>query len=285
MEERGIYRLAALDMDGTLLNSDHEMTPYTRAALVRAAQAGNVVALSTGRALSELWPFLDSCSAIHYVIGENGAVLFDVRARRVLRRVVIEPEEVDFICALAVQYDAAWQVFAGDQSYMRGPLDETLAHYHILDFIETFRLGSVAADDLSLVCRAHPGGVSKINLYFARADARREYLAKIAGRRLVISDSIALGVEQSPLGATKADGLRELCGRLGIPMEQTLAIGDGGNDLEIMQAAGLAVAMGNAIEPVRRLAGAFTEDCDHDGAAHAVERYLLGSVPANGMER
>ena len=97
MEERGIYRLAALDMDGTLLNSDHEMTPYTRAALVRAAQAGNVVALSTGRALSELWPFLDSCPAIHYVIGENGAVLFDVRARRVLRRVVIEPEEVDFI--------------------------------------------------------------------------------------------------------------------------------------------------------------------------------------------
>ena len=49
---------------------------------------------------------------------------------------------------------------------------------------------------------------------------------------------------------------------------------DGGNDLELMRAAGLAVAMGNAIPAVRALAGDVTDDCDHDGAAHAIEKYM-----------
>ena len=275
MREREEYRIAALDMDGTLLNSGHRITPYTREVLTRVAESGKVVALSTGRTLSELWPYLNDMPFVTYVIGENGACLYDVRSGRMLRRYVIEDAEVDFVLELSERYDAVCQAFMEDQSYIRGTLDGTLARYHVLDFIDTFRSGSIVVDDMRAVCRTKRGTVSKINLYFSGEDERADYLRRVAGHRLVLSDSIGLGMEMSPIGATKAGGLQSLCDHLGIPVRQSLAVGDAGNDVEIMEAAGLSVAMANAIEKVRRRADVVTDDCDHDGAAKAVERYML----------
>ena len=87
---------------------------------------------------------------------------------------------------------------------------------------------------------------------------------------------MGIGFEFSPKEAGKEDGLRALCDCLGIPVGRTMAVGDGENDIELMRAAGFSVAMGNAVEAVRRAADALTDDCDHDGAAKAVLRYMLG---------
>ena len=269
------YRLAALDMDGTLLNTAHETTPYTRAALARVDRAGKVVALSTGRCLAELWPHLAQNPSISYVIGESGACIYDVRRRQAVKRITMDAGDVRRILDLADRYDAVLQVFMDDKSYIRGALDESLRRYHIYDFVEVFRAGSEEKDDLRELCLSHPDRLSKINLYFALESEKRAFLGQMVGCRVVLADSIAIGVEISPAEATKARGLEALCGHLGIPIEQTMAVGDSGNDVEIMKAAGLAVAMGNAIEEVRALADVVTEDCDHDGAAKAVERYML----------
>lgn len=76
------------------------------------------------------------------------------------------------------------------------------------------------------------------------------------------------------MGVSKADALRALCAHWGIGTEDTLALGDGDNDLEMLRAAGLGVAMGNASAEVRRAAGFVTEDNDHDGAAHALQALM-----------
>ena len=186
MREREEYRIAALDMDGTLLNSDHRITPYTREVLTRVAESGKVVALSTGRTLSELWPYLNDMPFVTYVIGENGACLYDVRSGRMLRRYVIEDAEVDFVLELSERYDAVCQAFMEDQSYIRGALDGTLARYHVLDFIDTFRSGSIVVDDMRAVCRTKRGTVSKINLYFSGEDERADYLRRVAGTRSLV---------------------------------------------------------------------------------------------------
>ena len=98
----------------------------------------------------------------------------------------------------------------------------------------------------------------------------------MAGTELHMADSLGVGYEISPREATKALGLEELCRHLGVPVSAAMAVGDGGNDLDIMRAAGFSVAMGNAVEAVKSAAGASTDECDHDGAARAVARYLLG---------
>ena len=91
--------------------------------------------------------------------------------------------------------------------------------------------------------------------------------------------SLGYGFELSPPEASKSKGLEALCRHLGIPLSRTVAVGDGGNDLDLMEAAGFSVAMGNAEDDVRAVADATTEDNDHDGAARAVARYLLGEEP------
>ena len=90
-----LYDLAALDMDGTLLNSAHEITSFTRDALNRVDAAGKVIALCTGRCLSELRDHLARVPGIRYAINESGGCLYDVRADRVLRQAAIDDDMVE----------------------------------------------------------------------------------------------------------------------------------------------------------------------------------------------
>ena len=269
------YRLAALDMDGTLLNSDHETTPYTRAVIARAAAAGKIVALSTGRALSELWAHLRTIPGIAYVIGESGACIYDVRQDRIRHRIALDDGAVDAIFTAAEGMDVTVQCFIDNQSYMTGESDAAMAAHHVTEFAAAFRAGSVFIEDAAALCRASQGRVSKVNLYFADAEERSRYPERIRSLCVAIKDSVGIGWEISPPQADKAKGLIFLCDHLGLSPNQVMAVGDGGNDLDIMAAAGLSVAMGNAIDAVKAMADATTDDCDHDGAAKAIERYML----------
>ena len=276
MNAKDSYQLVALDMDGTLLNTAHETTEYTRNALERAAKAGKVVALSTGRCLSELTEHLSAIPGIGYVIGENGACVYRASDFQMIHQVVLDDAEVAYAFEASRDLDAVCQAFIDNRSYMEGAFDESLKRYHIYHFVEVFRAGSDLVDDLPKLCRDRAGHIEKVNLYFSTKADLDTFRHRMEGRRVATADSIGLGFEISPLEATKANGLKALCGHLGIPIEQTMAVGDGGNDLDIMGAAGLSVAMANAIDEVRSRADVLTDDCDHDGAARAVEKYLLG---------
>ena len=275
----GKIRLAALDMDGTLLNTNHETTPYTRAVLRRAAQAGGVLALSTGRCLSELRDHLAAMDGVRYVIGESGGYLYDAHEDRMLFKIALSDGAVDAVLDAARACGALLQCLIDNQSFMENRPDEALRAFHILDFAPVFRAGSIYVDDLYALARERRGKVGKIMVYFTCDSDRQRFLGMVAGLDVAITDSIGVGLEISPPEATKARGLHRLCDYLGIPIRETMAVGDGGNDLDIMGAAGLSVAMGNAIEAVRALADVETEDCDHDGAARAIQRYMLGETP------
>lgn len=269
------YRLAALDMDGTLLNSDHETTPYTRAVIDRAARAGHVVALCTGRAMSEIWRHLEQNPGIGYVIGESGACLYDVQGDDFFHKATLDDRVVDAVFDAVRGMDAAVQCFIDNQSWISYWTDEAMARYHVTAFADAFRTGSKYVEDAEALCRESRGRVSKINFYFAREDERNRYPDGIRGLDVEVKGSVGIGWEISPPSADKAKGLRMLCDRVGIPVDQAMAVGDAANDLDVMGAAGLSVAMGNALDEVKALADVITDDCDHDGAAKAIERYML----------
>lgn len=269
------YVLAALDMDGTLLNTYHEVTSHTREVLERAVREGCLIALSTGRCMSELKRYLDAVPAIGYVIGESGGWIYDVRKDLILRHIALDDTEVDFMLNAAEGMDITWQAFVDNQSYIQFGRRRDWSHYRLGGFAEVFEMGSLFVDDVARLCRAHPGKVEKINFFFSDEAECRRFGEFIAERPLAVTGSIAIGYEVSPTHVSKAQGLRLLCDYLGLSMEQTMAVGDGGNDLDIMAAAGLAVAMGNAIREVRDVADVITDDNDHDGVAHAIEKYML----------
>ena len=88
-------------------------------------------------------------------------------------------------------------------------------------------------------------------------------------------DSEKTSLELSAAGVDKGAGLRTLCAHLGVPVEAAVAVGDSYNDAAVLRAAGLAVGMGNSPEPVRRLCDVIVADCDHDGVAEAIRRFLF----------
>ena len=270
-----LYDLAALDMDGTLLNSAHETTDFTRAALKRTAAAGKVIALCTGRCLGELWDHLARIPGVAYVIGENGGCLYDVGAGRVIRQISMDGGIAARILDLAAERDVCIQCFIGGKSYMRLNDIEALRRYHIYDYAPIFKSSSAFITDMRQTWREAASPMEKINLYFANAGERDRFRAALGAVDLQISDSLGSGSEISPTEAPKSTGRNALCAHLDIPVARSMAVGDGGNDVDLMRAAGFSVAMGNATEAVRRAADAVTDDCDHDGAAKAVLRYML----------
>ncbi len=271
-----LYDLAALDMDGTLLNSTHEITPFTRDVLNRADAAGKVVALCTGRCLSELWTYLARMPGISYAINESGGCLYDVRADRILRQATLDDAVIERLFDLAAPRDVMLQCFISNQSYVQPGDIGMMARYHIGGFEEAFEAGSIFTPDIRALWHAGGKPMTKFNLYFASEAEKAIFDGQMGELDLCVTGCLGIGYELSPKGAGKDDGLRALCDHLGIPVTRAMAVGDGNNDIGLMAAAGLSVAMGNAVEAVRQVADTTTEDCDHDGAARAVLRYMLG---------
>lgn len=269
------YALAALDMDGTLLNTAHAVTPWTAAALTRAAEAGGVIALCTGRCMSELWAHLRELPGVSYVIGESGACLYDVKAGRTLHQITFPDDVALAILKMAREYDLCVQFFIKGQSYMQFEGADALRPYHLADFAEELKAGALTEPDPYTLAQKL-GHVEKINLYLSSAADKPEIQKRLSGYDLFLADAIGLGWEISLPQASKSAGLARLCEHLGIPISATMAVGDGGNDVDLMRAAGFAVAMGNADAAVRAAADAVTEDNDHDGAAKAILRHMLG---------
>ena len=271
-----LYDLAALDMDGTLLNSAHEITPFTRDALNRADAAGKVIALCTGRCLSELRYHLNDVPGIRYAINESGGCLYDARADRILRQAAMDGDVIERLFELAGPRDVMLQCFFGNQSYVQPECSSRMAHYNMGAFERAFIEGSLFVRDIRSLWHESGKPMTKFNLYFASEEEKARFTENMGDMDLCVTGCIGIGYEISPKGAGKDDGLRALCAHLGLPVARTMAVGDGNNDIELMQAAGLAVAMGNAVDAVRRVSDAVTDDCDHDGAAKAVLRYMLG---------
>ena len=266
--------LIALDMDGTLLNSHHVTTPYTRAAVRRAIEAGKTVAIATGRCLSELAEHTALMPGLRYLMCESGACIHDARTGRDLRHEIIPRPVAARVIEIVRSFDLLAQMFIENQSYMRCAPGASIAAYHAETFRGVFESGSLWREDLFEWFLAGSAEVSKFNLYLACEEDRAQVRAALRGLGLMIVDTTGLGLELSSGTSTKGRALRQLCALLDIPAERVMAIGDSDNDVDMLQMAGLAVAMGNAVPGARAAADAITDDCDHDGVGHAIERYL-----------
>lgn len=278
--EKKNYRLAALDMDGTLLGSDHQISAYSREVLAHADKAGKTITLATGRCLSELRGIIDDIPAIRYAICENGAAVYDLHAQKCIHRVTIPQEDVEFAISDLEKRTVIAQMYILDQSYLRTAKETDLNLYRLEYFRSVWEAGSVFKPDLFEYWRTEHPPVDKMDLYFTSEADRDEFRSLISQRNLEIAGSIGLGIEVSSKHANKASGLKALCSILSIPLEETLAIGDSDNDRGILQTAGFSVAMGNALPEIRAIASAVTDDCDNDGAAKALEKYLMIEVDA-----
>lgn len=269
------FRLIALDMGGTLLNSGKAVTERSANAVNAALAVGYQVVLNTGRCPAELAEYYPLFPRLRYVNCISGALVYDLLEGRTIASVEMDPPLVRAILEIAAQEDAMMQLLS-EKSYVEREKEKDMARYHMGVYQEMYDRVTTRVDRLKTYYESEKVPVEKFNIYHMSAAARTRTRHRIeaAGLPVTLADAEATALEISPQGVSKAFGLKQLCEGLGVDASEVVVVGDADNDLSALEMAGLAVAMGNATAAVKRASDWVVADCDHDGCAEAIERVM-----------
>ena len=268
------YRLIAFDMDGTLLNSEKKISELTQSMIHQAAASGKEVILSTGRSIPELQDYLGLLPDIRYLICASGALVYDCREKKSIFAKRIPVPVVKEILQEGKAEDAMPYMLR-TETIVQADQAAHMSRYQMEQYQELIDRITKKTEDIYAYYAANEVAMDKVNLYHRTAKSRDRSYERLKDLELELAYAEETSLECSAKGVTKALGLQKVCEFLDIPMEQTIAVGDADNDIDILKAAGLSIAMGNANETVKSICDVVVGDCDHDGCAEAIRRYLL----------
>lgn len=280
-------RIIALDLDGTLLDSEKRLSEVNRAALERAAERGVLIVPTTGRFFGMMPPAVRDLPFVRYAITINGAQVYDRETDTAIVR-----DEIPLDMALGVmevldRFDVIYDCYRQNWGWMTAALQEKAADYatneHYLKMVREFRK-PVSELKAHLKATANDGDVQKIML-FARntqvSDLSSQVLdairLELAARfpEIKVTSSTWNNIELNIRTAHKGNALKRFAEHLGLGLANCMAFGDGMNDFTMVEAAGLGVAMANAEPEVKRVAKWIAPSNDDDGVAAGLEEWVL----------
>lgn len=267
------YKLIALDLDGTLLDSDKHLSAENADALQLAAGRGAQIVPTTGRFFDGMPQVIRELPYLRYAITINGAQVQDIRTGRIIYRAEIPLPRalaiMEYLDTLPVIYDC----YCGNWGWMTRTMQKKAAEYisnpHSLKMVLDLR---TPVDDLKEYLFTRGNDVQKIQLFIKDPSQRPAIMTEIEQcfPGTVASTSLANNIEINDSSANKGDAVRALAAYLDIDMQQTVSFGDGSNDLSMIRACGLGVAMANACPAVLEAANRITASCDENGVAAVI---------------
>lgn len=261
------YRLAALDLDDTLLNSEKQLSPKNREALQKIIERGIRVILASGRAYPGIESYNRMIGNQDYTIACGGAQVVDPEGN-VVFSTYVPSLTAKQVMRWAVTHGAYFQVYMDDGFHY-------LSRTPFTDYYEK-HCGYPGIENPDLL-EIEPVLASKILLIDEpeRLEQFRSEL-KTVFPELALKKSQANFLEVMNPEATKGSALEFLSNKLDIEPQQIFAVGDSEIDESMLRFAGMGVAMENASEPCKLAADAITASCEEDGVAAAIEKYILG---------
>ena len=271
-------KIIALDLDGTLLDSDKKLSRANYDALKAAAEAGIEIVPATGRLYRGMPAVIRELPYIRYAITINGAQVLDVQSGETICACEISNKDALDLCAylsaLPVLYDCYWdgKAFAGRKLYENA--DKYISDYHSLKMMKDLRR---PVEDFESFLSEGSKAPQKMQVFTKDQTLRSELMTAIAERfpQFAVTTSLPENIEINNAEVDKGKALLDLAARLGFDRTQTMAFGDGLNDITLLKAAGTGVAMGNAHPDVKKIADRVTADCDHDGVALVINGLLI----------
>jgi Cof subfamily protein (haloacid dehalogenase superfamily) len=260
-------RLVALDIDGTLLTSANRLSPAVAAAVRAVAERGVAVALATGRWYESARRWAGRLGLAAPIISHNGARITCPARDEDLLRLPLPLEPARTIARYMDDRGIHAHLTVGPYTYMRPRPDLDPARLPSEIRLVTAFAPYVTEPPLSLLV-FDPEGISALPAVFQ--DRFQGSLRFTVNHTSGTADHLTV---HHP-AADKGRALARVCAHLGVPPEQTLAIGDAESDTAMFAVAGLAVAMGNATDAVKARATVVAPSNDADGVAWAL-RYLL----------
>lgn len=272
-------KLIAFDLDFTLMNSKREVTPETRGVLEKAASLGIEIVPVTGRVWSAVPEAVKSMDFVNYAVTLNGAEIFDVKQDKVLAEVLIPTERAMTLAHMMDELGTVYDFMADGEGWMTQEcfdrIDEVSEGPWQAKIMKSTRK---PVQNIFGKLAKYKNGVQKMQIYTQDQELRGKLLEAlpVVFPKALFTSSVPNNIEINDLKANKGDGLRFIAEYLNIPMSATMAFGDGLNDIYMIRAAGIGVAMGNACPEILAVADHVTADCDHDGVAEGIKTFCRG---------
>lgn len=268
-------KLAALDVDGTLVRSDLSLSPAVIRAVESLRDAGILVAINTGRSMGELILFRQAFPWIRYFVVSNGATGLDTETNHTFYENHLPLSIARAVEQEARTYSVMTEVYADGISYVNRACWENAARYSA-EFLHhpSLATGRVPVDSVGDLLAVRESDVEKLYISFEHLRDLSLLRAFCEGFPVDLVTSIHDGLEVNQKGVEKGAGLQALCEYLGLLPQEVAAVGDGEADIAMFRLAGLSIAMENAKGIVRESADLTAPHNDSDGAVWAIEQIL-----------
>lgn len=268
-------RLIVTDLDGTLLSSRSRLSLSTRWAIRRAREAGIRVVPCSGRYFPGTRAIAWRAGMGDLLIVGNGAQVRTFAGEILFQR-LLEPTDCVNVLNIARKWSLACNLYAGDTIYAQAP-NRVLDYYRKLNrtLPTDYYCPCVIVDDLSRIIEKQADALLKMELLPVSEGAADE-LRALGGRspQLAFEGNWRTSLEAHAAGVDKGTGLKFAAAYYGLSPAETLAFGDGENDVPLLQAAFAGAAMGNAVEQARVAADFVVPDNDHHGVARTIRKYI-----------
>ena len=268
------YKLLLIDVDGTLVDRNGAISTENREALAKATASGVKVSLSTGRVIKACLPIIDQLSLDGAHIFFDGALVSSPTEGKEVYAQPLKAEVVKRAVSFARSRDIYLELYSKDhffaeREHWAGDIHRRFFGVEptFVDFSGIWERERLLKAELLV---HNPEEEAKARLF---QDEFASSLRFSIARTPAYPDVKFINIIDPEV--SKGEALKALASHLGVQVSEVIAIGDGTNDISLLSAAGLAVAMGNAPDEVKEVADHVTLDVDHSGLAAAIEKFLV----------
>lgn len=266
------YKLVVLDLDGTLIGKDLILSPQSKEVIARSMEVGARVTLATGRMFQATVPFARELGIREPLICYQGALIKDMLTGEVLYHQPVPLALAREVIRIVQGWGLHINVYLDDELFVEKETPEA-RRYGEISRVAIHAVGDLLAflqrDPTKIVIVSEEEAIDRI-----LPELRRHF-----EKRLYITKSYPIFAEVAHPECSKGEALEFLAHHYGIRQEETLAVGDSPNDLEMIVWAGLGVAMGNASPEVIAAADWVTAPLAGDGVAVALREFVLNHLP------
>lgn len=262
------------DLDGTLLNDNKQITPLTYETLKEWTKTGNKLVLCSGRALDSIIHVRETLGlgdfSNMYLIAYNGGEIYDCTTKSLLNRIALSFDAAKKCFEIAKKHKIHIQTFS-DTHIITEKEDEELIFYK-----KAVHTPVIFTDNFMTYLDKEPCKCLAISLHDKELMKTFSHaVSEELGAEVTVMTSTPNYVEMVPISSGKGFSLNWLCNHLNIPLENALAAGDEMNDLSMIEAAGIGIAMSNGRDFVKEAADVITEnDNNHDGLVPILKKYM-----------
>lgn len=277
-----MYKLAVLDIDGTLVQSNGKVSNKTIETIKKVKKAGGIVTVCTGRNIKRTLPVIEKAGIDVPFICIDGTIMYEPNKKQVLYDLKLSKDETSSIIDSALKHESYIEVSDG-YKYYKYFKSKNLKKYdifsktNILGKINDYLSGTRYIKNINSVFNIpNPlyqvivaGEVEKLNEI--KQNIHDSKMERVEIRDYLWENYLFINRK----GIKKSLGLKILCEHFNIRMDEVVAIGDESNDIDMLEEAGIGIAMGNASKRVKAAADDITLSNDENGVAAALEKYFL----------